>query len=140
MNRDTIRTILRTRLATVSGLPAVKYEDGPTFTAPAALWIQESIRAGTVTTRANGTNEARPLYLLDLHIPPTTTGATIDTLDRALENAFQAGRTLTDGGQTHQLEITSYSPGARITQPNGWGYRRITVGMTALAFRTALTA
>ncbi len=137
MNGAIIRTILRERLLDVAEVPTIQWQ-GVAFTKPATMYLSEDFRAGTTSTVANGTNSARPLYLLDLHTPPDTDPAAIDTLGAALENAFQAGRTLTDDAATHQLEITSFNPGAVVTMPNGWGYRRITVGMTAWAFRTSL--
>ncbi len=138
MNTATIRAILRERLLSVPDLPSMRYE-GVKYDKPATTtYMEDELRGGTMTTRANGTNEARPLYLLTLHTPASRIIADMDALADALGNAFESGRTLTDDARSHQLEITSFNPGALRVMPSGWGYRRITVGMTAWAFRTSL--
>jgi hypothetical protein len=147
MNRAIVRTFFRERLLLVDGLPTtaggaplVAWADEDAFTPPAAdPYLVEEFRPGTATSVANGTHDARPQYVLDLYTPPGFDPAAIDALDGALENAFQPGRTMTDAARTHQLELTSYNPGTPRRAAKNWTVRRITIGATALAFRTTLT-
>ena len=138
MNTATIRAILRARLLDVPDLPPVQYE-GTRFQRPATTaWLEDEFRGGAQANGANGVTRTRFLYLLTLHTPTETVVPAMDTLADALERAFGAGRTLTDTARTHQVELTSYDTGALRILADGWGYRRITIGGTAWAFRSAL--
>jgi hypothetical protein len=139
MNTATLRRIFRTRLAQVADMPLVRYERVVYEGTPTVAWIDEELRPGTQTTVANGTNAARPLYLLTIHTPKGTKPDEADALVDRLADAFQAGRTLTDSDRTHQIEITSFDTGALRVLTDGWGYRRITIGATAWALRTDFT-
>ncbi len=138
MNTATIRALFRTRLLAMPQPPVMRYE-GVKYERPATTtYVDDEVRAGTMTVLANGTTESRPLYLLTIHTPSARVLADMDRLVDELANAFEAGRTLTDDDRTHQLQITSVSVGALRVLDTGWGYRRITIGATAWSFRTTL--
>ena len=138
MNTATIRAILRTRLLEVPDLPPVQYEGRP-FKKGTTTYVEDELRGGTTVNQSTGTSVARPLYLLTIHTPPARITDDMDRLTDALLNAFEPGRTLVDADRTHQLEVTTLDAGAlRVLPDGGWGYRRITVGLTAIAFRTTL--
>jgi hypothetical protein len=138
MNTATIRRILRTRLLDVPDLPPVQHE-GRTFTRGTATYVEDELRGGTTVNQSTGTSISRPLYLLTIHTPPTRTSDDMDRLTDALLNAFEPGRTLIDADRTHQIEVTTLDAGAlRVLPDDGWGYRRVTVGLSVIAFRTQL--
>ena len=138
MKASVIRTTLRAALLQVPNLPTVQWEAAP-FVAPASgQWLEDEVRLGTLVTGANGTTLSRPLYLLTIHTAPQRITDDLDTLVDAIGNAFEPGRTLTDSDRTTQLEITTLDAGALRVMPDGWGFRRLTIGASAWALRTSL--
>jgi hypothetical protein len=135
MKLATLRAILRTQLATVPDCPPVVWEQ-VTHTAPqTATWLEDELRLPATTVRASGLTEARGLYFLTLHTPPDRALADLDAIADSIARQFEPGRVLTDARRTHQLETTSLDLGA-VRRVDAWGYRRIAVAFTALAFRT----
>lgn len=137
MNTATIRSILRTRLLTVPELPPTQFE-GRGYTRGPESYVEDELRGGTSAGQSNGTTEARPLYLLAVHTPPLLITEDMDRIADALLNAFEPGRTMVDTDRTHQIEVTTLDAGAMRVMVDGWGYRRITIGLSVIAFRTTL--
>jgi hypothetical protein len=138
MMTATVRQILRTRLQQVPDLPPVQHE-GRKFTRAADTYVEDELRGGTTVNQSTGTSVSRPLYLLTIHTPPTRISDEMDRVTDALLNAFEPGRTLIDADRTHQIEVTTLDAGAlRVLPDDGWGYRRVTVGLSVIAFRTQL--
>jgi hypothetical protein len=136
MNTATMRAILRTRLHQVDDLPPVKYEARKYERPFTTTHIEDEFRGGTATGQSNGTTEARPLYLLTLKVAPTAITDDMDRITDAVLHAFEPGRTLIDTDRTHQLEVVTCDAGAYRVMPDAWGYRRITIGLSAIAFRS----
>jgi hypothetical protein len=131
----TLRAILRTHLATVPDCPPVVWEQVVHTAPPTSTWLEDELRLPATTIRASGLTEARGLYFLTLHTPPDRVLADLDTIADAIAHVFEPGRALTDHARTHQLETTSLDLGA-VRRVDAWGYRRLSVAFTALAFRT----
>ena len=137
MKAAVVRTIMRTRLVTVPDLPPVMWEQTE-FVDPLTTYVEDEFRLGVTYPIANGTRQARPLYFLTIHSKKSDMLDELDRLADAFGNAFEPGRTLIDGAETHQLELLTFDAGALRRMPTGEGYRRCTVGLSATAFRTEL--
>ena len=137
MRQATIRAILRTQLQTVPDLPPVRFEQVEHTAPTSATWIEDELRVPASSVLANGLTESRGLYLLTIHTPPDRVLRDLDTIADAIAHVFEPGRTMTDHDRTHQIEVTALDLGA-IRRVDTWGYRRLAIGFTALAFRTTL--
>lgn len=137
MNTETLRSILRTHIASVPDLPLMQYE-GRAYTRPSVSYLDEELRGGTMANRSNGTTIARSLYLLTLNTAPSVITDDIDRVVDRLGNAFEPGRTMTDRARSHFVEIVNFDGGALRVMQDTWGYRRIVIGLSTIAFRTSL--
>jgi hypothetical protein len=133
----TLRAILRAQLALVPDCPPVVWEQSAHTKPASATWLEDELRLPSTTTLASGLTESRGLYLLTLHTPPDRVLRDLDTIADAIAHVFEPGRTLTDHERTHHVELTALDLGA-IRRVDTWGYRRLAIGFTALAFRTTL--
>lgn len=136
MKQAVIRSLLRAHLELVPDLPLVRDEGTVSSAIGTATVLETELRGGTAIVVANGTTETRPLWFLTIRTPPACLLHDLDRVPDAIAETFEPGRTLTDVDATHLLVLTSLDPGALRVLPDGWGYRRITVGLTATAFRT----
>lgn len=108
MSDTAIRAALEARLATVSGIPAAKYrasENGEAFDPPlTAMWLRHRLAFGPerlLTKPANGGWKRQDgTWRLVLFAPLHAGTTAIDTLARAIVDAFPAGLTLTSGSTT----------------------------------------
>lgn len=137
MNTATLRAILRLRLLDVPDLPPVQGE-GKSYHRANVTYLEDEFRGGATFTQSNGTTATRSLYLLTIHTAPARITADMDRVTDALLNAFEPGRTLVDTARTHQVEIRTVDSGAQRVMSDAWGYRRVTVSLFAIAFRTQL--
>lgn len=141
MRLSVLRTILRTQLQQLVNSPLVAWE-AVGFTAPPTVtWIEDELRAGTLAVAATQTVQSRPLYLLTLHTPPARRLLDLDAIVDAITDLFEPGRTLADIDRTIQCEVSTLDAGAHRVMLDGWGYRRITLGLSVWTPRTvSLTA
>lgn len=129
-----VRTALRTRLWSVSGIPAAPYRklENVEFDLRTVIdqtWVREQTRFGAWTPQLVGGNtgvqlyECSGSYMVDLFYPKFKSTTASDTLTAAVRNAFAGGVSL-PAGDVSVFIIRNTCPG-EIEDKDGWYFHPI---------------
>jgi hypothetical protein len=145
LDEKTLRTVLRTRLHTVSGLPSAIAFEGRVFQPPTLtttssslpLWVEEQVRILSETKSATGQIEALGEALYSVYTPSGRGTEQADALAKLIAEAFQSGQGLSGSGLELALEHTERRPMRQDVSPYGQSWMFKTVAIRWRAFTAA---
>lgn len=135
--KASIRQALRTRLWSVSGIPAVsnrKLENVELDLKALAgqIWVREFTRFSELSGRSLGGSagitrsfQQQGNYMVDLFFPKGTSTTAADTLEGSVLDAFAPFTTLTASG--YSVLIVSSSASAQQDDSDGWYFRPLLI-------------
>ena len=113
MSDANLRSVLRARLLTVTGLPAMAPVNRDFTPSPDAAWVQDAVLFGTesqVTFPAQRADVERTgIYQVDTYHPVGGGPVPIDTLAEAILSVFRPGQSLTTGTADRPLHVRRVS-------------------------------
>lgn len=133
LDESSLRTLFRTRLKTVSGLPGEDYLawENHQFDKPSAesdqLWIEEFVTILSEPKSSTGFIEVVGVTQYLVNCPKGGGTKDADDLSRLIAQAFEPGQSLTNSTLTVIIERTERSPYRPQPDGSAWVFKTITI-------------
>jgi len=127
-----VRTALETQLATVSSVPAIRYENVVYRPTPGTPWLSCTVMTARVRTAGVGVgipDRADGVMILDLFYPPNAGSQAAETMMGNIRTAFPKGTILTASGQS--VHIAYCEPAPQPGEDPDWYMRTVYIGWYA---------
>lgn len=130
-DKSLLRTLMRTRLATVTELPDFKSWENRPFRLPdpmtTSIWLREKVYITTERKTTPGLIEATGETRYDIFIPAGGGTKEADDMTMAIAEAFEAGKSITNGSFGIQIERTQRGNLIHETEFENWSFLPVVV-------------